>query len=298
MYHKPVLLDECINYLQVKADGIYFDGTMGGGGHSGAILALGGRVIGVDRDGDAIDECTKRFACYGNKCKIVRANFKNADDILSGENVELDGALLDLGISSHQIDTAQRGMAFRLDGPLDMRMDQRQLLSAEMVVNEYTEEKLIKILYEYGEEKFAKRIVRNIIKAREKSPIRTTKELADIIAHSVQDGMASQRRTFQAIRIEVNNELRGLDKALKDIFSHLKSGARLCVITFHSLEDRIVKQTFNLLSTDCICDKSLPICVCGHKAEGKTFKKVKPSQSETKENSRSISATLRVIEKL
>lgn len=297
MYHVPVLLHESIEALRVKQNGVYLDGTLGGGGHSDAILSLGGRVIGIDRDEDAIVECSKRLAVYGDRIQINRANFKNADEIL-GETV-LDGAILDLGISSHQVDTAERGMSYRFDSKLDMRMDRRQLLTAEMVVNEYTEENLIRLLYEYGEEKFAKRIARNIVRAREKSPIRTTMELADIVIGSVPAGeKLPQRRTFQAIRIEVNNELRGLDKALKSIFSHLKSGARMCVITFHSLEDRIVKQTFTLLSTDCICDKSLPICVCGHKAEGKLLKKIKPSQKEQNENSRSTSATLRIIEKL
>ncbi|MBE5731059.1 MAG: 16S rRNA (cytosine(1402)-N(4))-methyltransferase RsmH [Clostridiales bacterium] len=299
MYHVPVLLDECLNALQVKSTGLYFDGTLGGGGHSNAILSAGGSVIGVDRDEDAIRECSKRLSVYGDKCKIVRSNYKNAADILSAEGVMLDGAILDLGISSHQIDTAERGMSYRFDAPLDMRMDRRQMLTAEMVVNDYTEDELLRILYEYGEEKFAKRIVKNIILQRAKAPIRTTKELSEIVIKSVPNNVKlPQKRTFQAIRIEVNNELRGLDKAIKDIFSYLKSGARLCIITFHSLEDRIVKQTFNLLSTECICDKSLPVCVCGHKAEGKAFKKIKPSDKELSENSRSSSATLRVIEKI
>lgn len=297
MYHVSVLLQESIEALRVKKNGVYFDGTLGGGGHSSAILELGGKVIGVDRDEDAINECSERLAVYGDRCEIHRTNFKNADEVL-GDRL-IDGAILDLGISSHQVDTAERGMSYRFDAELDMRMDQRQLLTAAMVVNEYTEERLIKLLYEYGEEKFAKRIARNIVRAREKAPIKTTKELAKIVTDSVPANVKlPERRTFQAIRIEVNNELRGLDKAIKDIFAHLKSGARMCVITFHSLEDRIVKQTFTLLSTDCICDKSLPVCVCGHKAEGKMLKKVKPSEKELNENSRSSSATLRIIEKL
>ncbi len=299
MYHVPVLLQESIDALSVKKNGVYLDCTLGGGSHTNAILERGGRVIGIDRDEDAIKECTERLKTYGDRCKIIRANFKNADEILTEENVELDGAIIDLGISSHQIDTASRGMSYRFDAPLDMRMDQRQMLTAELVVNEYTEERLIKLLYEYGEEKFAKKIVRNIVSYREKKPIKTTLELADIVASSVPANIPlPARRTFQAIRIEVNNELRGLDKAIKDIFSHLKSGGRMCIISFHSLEDRIVKQTFNLLSTDCICDKSLPVCVCGHKAEGKVFKKIRPSEEEIQRNSRSSSATLRIIEKL
>lgn len=297
MYHIPVLLNECLAALEVKKDGIYFDGTLGGGGHTNGILEKGGIVIGVDRDEDAIEECTNRFVSFGDRIKISRNNFKNADSIL-GETM-LDGAILDLGISSHQIDCASRGMSYRYDAPLDMRMDNRQLLTAEMVVNEYGEEKLIRLLYEYGEESYAKKIAGNIVKARAKAPIKTTMELAEIVKESVPKHIATpQKRTFQAIRIEVNNELRGLDKAIKDIFAHLKPKARMCVITFHSLEDRIVKQTFNLLSTDCICDKSLPVCVCGHKAEGKVFKKVRPTQEELKENPRCASATLRVIEKL
>ncbi len=297
MYHVPVLLNECLSALRVRKDGLYFDGTLGGGGHTQAILEQGGIVIGVDRDEDAINECTERLKPYGDRVKIVRDNFKNADNIL-GE-AKLDGAILDLGISSHQIDCCERGMSFRFDGKLDMRMDNRQLLTAEMVVNEYSEDRLIRLLYEYGEESYAKKIVRNIVKARAVAPITTTMQLSEIVKASVPKNIPSpQKRTFQAIRIEVNNELRGLDKAIKDIFAHLNAGARMCVISFHSLEDRIVKQTFNLLSTDCICDKSLPVCVCGHKAEGKTLKKIKPSPSELKENPRSASATLRVIEKL
>ncbi len=298
MYHVPVLLQESIEALSVKKDGVYLDCTLGGGSHSDAILSRGGKVIGIDRDEDAIIECTKRLSVYGDRCKIFRANFKDADDILAEENIRLSGAIMDLGISSHQIDTAERGMSFRFDAPLDMRMDRRQMLTAEIVVNEYTEDGLIKLLYEFGEEKFAKRIARNIVSAREKRPIHTTGELSAIVRSSVPANIPiPERRTFQAIRIEVNNELRGLDKALKDIFSYLISGARMCVITFHSLEDRIVKQTFNLLSTDCICDKSLPVCVCGHKAEGKVFKKIRPSKEEIERNSRSASATLRIIEK-
>lgn len=297
MYHVPVLLNECLTALRVKRNGIYFDGTLGGGGHTNAILERGGIVIGVDRDEDAIIECNNRFKDFEGRVNISRNNFKNVDSILG--NTKLDGAILDLGISSHQIDCPERGMSYRFDGELDMRMDNRQLLTAEMVVNGYSEDKLIRLLYEYGEESYAKKIAKSIVKARQKAPIKTTMELSEIVRECVPKSIPfPQKRTFQAIRIEVNNELRGLDKALKDIFAHLNVGARMCVITFHSLEDRIVKQTFNLLSTDCICDKSLPVCVCGHKAEGKTLKKVKPSKSEQAENPRSASATLRVIEKL
>ncbi len=298
MYHVPVLLQESIEALCVKKNGVYLDCTLGGGSHTKAILDLGGKVIGIDRDEDAIKGCTLRFGEYKDRIKIFHSNFKNADEILKEENIKLDGAIMDLGISSHQIDTPERGMSFRFDAPLDMRMDKRQMLTAEMVVNEYTEEKLLKILYEYGEERFAKRIAFNIVKTREKRPIRTTFELAEIVRNSVPVKTPfPERRTFQAIRIEVNNELRGLDKAIKDIFSNLKSGARLCIISFHSLEDRIVKQTFNLMSTACICDKTLPVCVCGHKAEGRVFKKIKPTKEEIERNSRSSSATLRIIEK-
>lgn len=300
-YHVPIMLDECMQALNVQKDKLYFDGTLGGGGHSSEILRLGGLLIGTDRDDDAINECEKRFAPYQGRFKLFRTNFKNAAAVLDEASVsQIDGALLDLGISSHQVDCAERGFSYRFDAPLDMRMDRTQLLTAEMVVNDYDEKDLLRLLFEYGEEKFAKRIVQNILKSRSVKRIETTGELSEIVKRSVPGFTKGNpcKKTFQAIRIEVNNELRGLDKAVKDIFARLKSGGRLAIITFHSLEDRIVKQTFRLLSTDCICDKSLPVCVCGHKAEGIAFTKIKPLNKELEENPRSASATLRVIEKL
>ena len=300
-YHVPIMLDECMQALNVQKDKLYYDGTLGGGGHSNRILELGGLLIGTDRDDEAIEECTRRFQTYAGRFRLFKSNFKNAKSVFENAGVDsLDGAMLDLGISSHQVDCAERGFSYRFDAPLDMRMDREQLLTAEMVINDYDEKDLLRLLYEYGEEKYAKKIVQNIVKARSEKRIETTGELSDIIKRSVPIYTKGNpcKKTFQAVRIEVNNELRGLDKAIKDIFSLLKSGGRLAILTFHSLEDRIVKQTFQLLSTDCICDKSLPVCVCGHKAEGRTIKKQKPSQQETESNSRSASATLRVIEKL
>lgn len=298
MYHIPVLAEEVIQGLKIKKGGLYFDGTLGGGGHSELILEQGGQIIGCDRDQDAINECQKRFKKYQGKFKLYKENFKNAKLILDGKSI--DGALLDLGISSHQIDTPERGMSYRFDAPLDMRMDRSQVLTAESIVNEYSEKELARILFEYGEEKFARRIAANIVKERNINPITTTGKLVDIINRSVPHGQKSHpaMRTFQALRIETNNELRGLDNAIIDIFNFIKKGGRFCIISFHSLEDRIVKQTFAKLSADCICDKSLPVCVCNHTAEAKIIGKYKPSPSEIKKNSRSSSAILRIIEKL
>lgn len=298
MYHIPVLADEVINGLNVKEGGLYFDGTLGGGGHSLLILEKGGSIIGTDRDQDAIDECQKRFEKYEGRFRLFKENFKNAKQILDGQS--LDGGLLDLGISSHQIDRAERGMSYRFDGPLDMRMDKSQFLTAESIVNEYSEKDLVRIIFEYGEERFARRIAANIVKERSKSPITTTGRLVEIIKKSVPLGQKSHpaMRTFQALRIETNNELRGLDSAIIDIFRFIKKGGRLCIISFHSLEDIIVKQTFAGLAAGCICDKSLPVCVCNHTAEGKLVGKYKPLPTEIKQNPRSSSAILRIIEKI
>ncbi|MCL2676092.1 MAG: 16S rRNA (cytosine(1402)-N(4))-methyltransferase RsmH [Firmicutes bacterium] len=297
MYHVPVLAKEVIEALSIKKDGLYFDGTLGGGGHSELILSKGGRVIGTDRDADAIAECEKRFKGYEGRYTLYKENFKNAKEILKGQ--ALDGALLDLGVSSHQIDTAERGMSYRLDGKLDMRMDQSQYLTALEVVGQYGETDLIRILKEYGEERFAKRIAAAIVRERGVSPIATTGRLVEIIKASVPAFYQNPAmRSFMGIRLEVNNELRGLDMSIEEIFSYLISGGRLCVIAFHSLEDRIVKRTFQRLSADCVCDKSLPVCVCNHKAEGRLLGRFRPSMAELAVNSRSGSATLRVLEKI
>ncbi len=304
-YHVPVLYHECLDNLNIKKDGIYFDGTLGGAGHSEGILQNGGRLIATDLDKDAIENAKTRLNKpeYENRFTLVRDNYKNFVNILSSLDVDkIDGALLDLGISSHQIDEPERGFSYRFDGRLDMRMSDEQPLSAYDVVNTYSEEKLADILYLYAEERFSRRIARNIVNARKNKPIETTLQLADIVKASVpmqaQKNGHPAKKTFQAIRIEVNGELSGLDTVIDDIILKLNKGGRLCIITFHSLEDRIVKKTFALHATDCICDKKLPICICGHKATVRSLGKIKPSKEELENNSRSASATLRIIEKL
>ncbi len=303
-YHISVMLDEVIDALEVRRGGVYFDGTLGGGGHSLGIMKAGGNVIATDLDEDAIKYAESRFIGEGmsEKFTLVRDNFKNFLRVLDGLGCEsIDGAVLDLGVSSHQFDEGERGFSYRFDAELDMRMDRRQELTAEDVVNGYTEKELLRILYEYGEESYAKSIVRNIINARKDHVIRTTGELADIIMKSVpyRKGGHPAKKTFQALRIEVNGELDGLGQAAEDIVSRLRPGGRLCVITFHSLEDKIIKNAFRLMATDCICDKSLPICVCGHKATVKQIKvNKKATEEELAENNRSHSASLRIVEKL
>ena len=303
-YHVPVMLDEVIGALNVRRDGVYFDGTLGGGGHSLAIMKAGGRVIATDLDADAISYAGKRFDDEGMRGRytLVRDNFKNFLRVTDGLGCgSIDGALLDLGVSSHQFDDGERGFSYRFDAELDMRMDRRQELTAKDVVNGYSEKELLRILYEYGEESYAKSIVRNIIEKRKTRAISTTGELAEIISESVpyRKGGNPAKKTFQALRIEVNGELDGLARAAEDIVSKLKSGGRLCVITFHSLEDKIIKNAFRTMATDCICDKTLPVCVCGHKA---TIKQIKTNKKATAEelaaNNRSHSASLRIAEKL
>lgn len=304
-YHIPVMFEECMEALKVRQGGVYFDGTLGGGGHTSGILARGGRVVATDRDDDAIEFCKKRFAggAIGNELTIVKSNYKDFTSVTDDLAVAMiDGAILDLGISSHQVDDANRGFSFRYDAELDMRMDRQQDFSALDIINTWSQEELSSVIFEYGEEKFARRIARNIVEARKNCPITSTFELVDIIKKSVDSAAMKNghpaKKTFQAIRIAVNDELNGLGQALKDIVAKLKVGARFAVITFHSTEDRIVKKTFAELSTGCICDKSLPICVCGHKADVKLTGKYKPSEEELKRNPRSASATLRVVEKI
>lgn len=303
-YHVPVMLEECLSALNVRKGGIYLDGTLGGGGHSSEILKRGGTLIALDRDNEAIAESTKRFEDEKlSGYTIVKSNFHDAAKVLDDLGVDgIDGALLDLGISSHQIDDPERGFSYRFDGKLDMRMDNDGGITAYDVVNEYSEDELVKILFGYGEERFAKKIASAIVRERKNQPIRTTTELAELVKKSTPEFYHRQghpaKKTFQAIRIEVNGELDGLSEALESIAAKIKSGGRFAVLTFHSLEDRIVKQAFRLMCTDCICDKSLPVCVCGHKATAKPIGKFKPTQKETNENSRAASATLRVIEKL
>ncbi len=303
-YHTPIMLNEVLEILDVKEDGLYFDGTLGGGGHSLGIMRNGGRVIATDLDGDAIAYAGKLFdeEGYEGRYKLVRTNFKNFAEVLDDDGIDkIDGALLDLGVSSHQFDEPSRGFSYRYDAPLDMRMDNRGGMTAYDVVNGYSPEELLKILYEYGEEPFARRIVSGIVRRRETDSIKTTGELAEIIENSVphRKGGHPAKQTFQALRIEVNGELDGLGEAVEGIIRRLKSGGRLCVITFHSLEDKIVKRTMKTMATDCLCDKSLPICVCGHKAEIKIIKtNKKASEEERNSNSRSKSASLRAAEKL
>lgn len=304
-YHIPVLLNECMDALKVTTGKLYFDGTLGGGGHTGEILRRGGRVIATDRDMEAIDYARMRLSQisdYNGRYTLVKDNFKNAKEVLAASEADaIDGALLDLGISSHQVDENLRGFSYSGNGLLDMRMDRDQYLSAMTVVNEYTEEELSRIIYTYGEERYARKIAKAIDEARKRSPIETTKRLADIVKSCVPTGAKGghpAKKTFQAIRIEVNNELSGLGEAIGDLIQALRPGGRIAVISFHSLEDRIVKQTLKMHAVDCICDKSLPICVCNHKATVKLIGKYKPSAEEITRNPRSQSATLRVAEKL
>lgn len=307
-YHNPIMLKEVLEGLNINPSGIYLDCTLGGAGHSEEILKrlnARGLLIGIDKDDDAIAYSSQRLKGYKNKL-IVKADFKDVKRVLDKHNIgSIDGALIDLGISSHQIDDGARGFSFLREGRLDMRMDKTQELSAYEVVNYYPEDRLVKILYEYGEESFAKAIVRKIVEQRKVKPIETTLELKDIIESALpkkiiyKSGGAS-KKTFQAIRIEVNGELDRLDSTLEYLISKLKSGGRLAVLSFHSLEDRIVKRVFKTESTDCLCPSGVPICVCGHKKSIRLINK-KPiiaSAEEVKQNPRSAPAKLRVVEKI
>ena len=301
--HVPVLLRETIDALNIRPDGTYVDCTAGGGGHSAAILQrlTTGTLVGIDRDPQAIETLRARFSEQEN-VRIVHGNFFDLGSLLAGLGIDgVDGVLADLGVSSHQLDTAERGFSFHTDAPLDMRMSM-QGISAADVVNTYPKAQLQKILYAYGEEKFAPSIASAIVRARESAPIETTLQLAQIIASAVpaaarRDGHPA-RRSFQALRIEVNGELEQLDEAVQGMFRVLRPGGRLCIITFHSLEDRIVKKRFAALCTGCTCPPDFPVCVCGKTAAGKLpMKAVGPSEKELSENNRSRSAKLRVIEK-
>lgn len=303
--HIPVLLDECISGLNIKPNGVYVDGTLGGAGHSSVIASKisGGTLIGIDKDDDALRASKERLKEY-DFVKFVKSDFKNYKNILKDLNISgVDGVLLDLGVSSYQIDTAERGFSFKFDGPLDMRMDKTQDFSAYDVVNCYSESELSKVIFEYGEESFARVVAKNIVKAREIKPIETTGELNAIVEKSIPRklwGNGASRKTFQAIRIEVNGELSGLEQAVRDMIDSLNKGGRLCIITFHSLEDRIVKNVFKECSTGCLCDKHLPVCVCGHKATVKLVNKkpIVADEGELENNSRSSCAKLRIVEKL
>ena len=302
--HKPVLFDEAIDALNIKPDGIYFDGTSGGGGHSGAIASrlTSGRLISVDQDPDAIEILHERLGKY--PCvTVVKSNFCMIKQVLSEQGVSgVDGILLDLGVSSHQLDEGERGFSYKKDAPLDMRMSQEGTSAADLV-NNLSEQELSKIIFTYGEEKFAKRIAAAIVRERKNGKIETTLQLAEIVKNAIpaatrREGGNPARRTFQALRIEVNGELDKLSKALDEMVECLNPGGRIAVITFHSLEDRIVKQRFAKWCSGCTCPPDFPVCVCGKKPLGQLpFKAKAPTEEELEVNPRSRSARLRVFEK-
>ncbi len=306
--HYSVMLDECINALAIKPDGIYVDGTAGGGGHSFAIASrlTTGRLIAIDQDADAIEAASQRLAPLGERATVVRSNFSELASVCESLGIEkIDGLLLDLGVSSYQLDTAERGFSYMADAPLDMRMDKRSSLDAWRVVNEYPEAEIKRILYEYGEERFAGRIARSIVERRKQQNISTTGELVHIITGAIpaatrEGGSHPAKRTFQAIRIEVNKELNVIAPAIDSAVRLLDEGGRIAILTFHSLEDRIVKQTFAAAAKGCTCPRNFPICVCGKKPLLKviTHKPLLPSAEELEKNSRSHSAKLRVAEKI
>ncbi len=305
--HTSVLLWETIDNLEIKPDGIYVDGTLGGGGHSYHIcekLGEGGRHIGIDQDEDAIKAASKRLEPFKDKITIIRSNYCNMKSALMEQGIEkVDGIMLDLGVSSYQLDTIERGFSYKYDTALDMRMDRRQTLTAREIVNEYSEMELFRIIRDYGEDQFAKNIAKHIVMERTKSPIETTFQLNEIIKASIpakfrQNGHPS-KKTFQAIRIECNRELEVLKDTMEDMVDLLNDGGRLCIITFHSLEDRIVKSAFKKFENPCECPPGFPVCVCGKKPLGKVIsrKPILPGEEEMETNSRSKSAKLRVFER-
>ena len=307
--HKPVMLEECMEGLALKAGGIYFDGTVGGGNHSYEILkrsAPNGRLIATDLDDEAIEAATKKLDPFAGRFTIYKSNYKDFERVLAEAGVEeLDGVLLDFGISSHQIDDEDRGFSYKIaSAPLDMRMDTTAPLTAEIVLNTYPEAELARILKEYGEETFARQIARNVVKYRENQPIKTSGQFSDIIRASIpakfRYGAPCERKSYQAIRIEVNKELDGLYDLVVGLTRRLKKGGRMVILTFQSLEDRIVKEAFRYMETPCTCPPSFPVCVCGKKAEIKTVnrKPITASEQELCDNSRSKCAKLRLAEKL
>ena len=306
--HKSVLLEETIEGLRVKPDGIYVDGTLGGAGHAREVcarLSAKGRFIGIDQDQDAIIAAGERLAVYGERVTVIRSNYCYMVDELKKLGIrQVDGILLDLGVSSYQLDNEERGFSYRTDAPLDMRMDQRQTRTAADIINGYEEKELYRIIRDYGEDKFAKNIAKHIVAARQKAPIRTTGELTEIIRQSIPMKMQAlgghpAKRTFQAVRIELNRELDVLRESLDGMIDILSDGGRICVITFHSLEDRIVKTIFRKNENPCICPPDFPVCVCGKKPRGKviTKKPILPGKEEQEENPRSKSAKLRIFER-
>lgn len=307
--HKSVLLYETVDELNIKPDGIYVDGTLGGGGHSYEIakrLSGGGRLIGIDQDEDAIKAAGKRLEPYMDRVTIVRNNYCNMDKVLDELGIDkVDGIMLDLGVSSYQLDAADRGFTYNVDTALDMRMDQRQEITAKDIVNKYSEFDLYRIIRDYGEDRFAKNIAKHIVAARQEKPIETTFELNDIIKAAIPmkvraTGGHPSKRTYQAIRIELNKELEVLENSIDMMIDRLKPEGRLCIITFHSLEDRIVKIRFKNNENPCICPPSFPACVCGKVPKGRviTRKPIVPTDEEINENSRSKSSKLRVFERV
>ena len=302
--HVSVLADEVIENLNIKSDGIYVDLTLGKGGHSKLILenlSNKGRLIGLDQDQDALNAARENLKDFTN-VTFIKSNFENIDQVLKELDVyKIDGALMDIGVSSYQIDNGDRGFSYMNDGPLDMRMDTTKELTAEKIINEYPKKELVRIFSEYGEERFSKTIARKIIETREQYPIDTTFKLRELIQKSVRTNEAHpEKRVFQALRIEVNRELEVLENTLEKVVDHLNIDGRLCVISFHSLEDRIVKNKFKDLEKDCICPPSLPVCVCNHKAKIKIVNKkpITASKNELELNSRSKSAKLRVCQRI
>lgn len=307
--HTSVLLNETIEQLHVKPDGIYVDGTLGGGGHAYEVcrrLGEGGRFIGIDQDADAICAATERLKEFEDKVTIVRSNYSNMKEVLLGLGVtKVDGIVLDLGVSSFQLDTPERGFTYRVeDAPLDMRMDDRQPLTAKEIVNTYSEMELFRIIRDYGEDRFAKNIAKHIVAARANAPIETTGQLNEIISAAIPKkvqvtGGHPSKRTYQALRIELNHELDVLQDNLDTMIDLLNDDGRICIITFHSLEDRIVKSNFKKNENPCTCPSSFPVCVCGNKSKGQvaTRKPILPSEEELAVNKRSKSAKLRVFEK-
>lgn len=307
--HVSVLLKETIEQLNIRPDGIYVDGTLGGGGHAFEVckrLSDKGRFIGIDQDADAILAAGERLREFGDRVTIVRSNYCNMRMELQKLGIDrVDGILLDLGVSSYQLDTAERGFTYREDAPLDMRMDQRQNKTARDIVNGYSEAELYRVIRDYGEDKFAKNIAKHIVSAREKKPIDTTGELSEIIKGAIpakvrMNGGHPAKKTFQAIRIELNGELEVLKNSLDDMIDLLNPGGRICVITFHSLEDRIVKTIFKTNENPCTCPSNFPVCVCGNKPKGRLAvkKPIVPGEEELEENKRSKSSKLRVFERI